>query len=321
MMLSSSASRGVTALRRMRWRSAGALAAVGCAAVAVASAAFPACGGTKAPSDAGAQASEHAALVAYCRSFTACGLWNYDVGSELTGCIEDFTSATTTPYALLPPLRDCVVDAGTNCSAVKTCGNGGDPNFVCDDGGQGFTFGCAGSHQFICYDGVRQDTDCAPLGMMCVQTPAWAGCGVGTCFQDGGTACANGAVQTCSYGILLPAQNCTQAASTCAADGDGGAQCVGSGPACSAARCDGTVLVPCAGGHEARFDCAPVGLACSADAGACVYAANDCDPMTFNDSCAGNVLTYCDLGRVATTDCVAAGFLSCISDAEKTRCD
>jgi hypothetical protein len=42
--------------------------------------------------------------------------------------------------------------------------------------------------------------------------------------------------------------------------------------------------------------------------------------LDYADSCAGNVLTYCDVGKITPLDCVAAGWKSCVSDKQGTRC-
>ena len=303
------------------------------AAACVACVALGACRGTK------TQATEppvdaHSLTIAACRSFTGCGLWSYfGRGSEQTQCVDTLvrTATNTRTNAFFEPtVRDCIVRAGADCAAVKTCVNGGDPSFACDGGGFGPQNAvCAAygsdSVSVACVNGARFATNCDTQGTTCVETPAEAGvCGFGTCFQEGSMRCGGSLfggelVATCSGGIFTLSEDCAQSGSTCVEDADGGAQCVGGGPPCAAPRCDATVLVSCFAGHEAPFDCGPLGLACGEGAGACVYAASDCDPATFVDSCAGPVLTFCDLGRVATTDCVAAGFTSCVSNGTETR--
>jgi hypothetical protein len=42
--------------------------------------------------------------------------------------------------------------------------------------------------------------------------------------------------------------------------------------------------------------------------------------LDYADSCNGNVLTYCDVGKITTLDCVAAGWKGCVSGAQGTRC-
>jgi hypothetical protein len=117
------------------------------------------------------------------------------------------------------------------------------------------------------------------------------------------------------------------------------AGCIGPGPACTADRCDGSTLVSCVGGHEARLDCAPSGLACvtrkdsALDGPTFIFCAagTECKTSAFcglgtecgydyADSCKGNILTYCDAGKIATLDCVKAGWTGCISDKQGTRC-
>ena len=88
-----------------------------------------------------------------------------------------------------------------------------------------------------------------------------------------------------------------------------------------------------------RTDCTQLGLSCFTQSGSgfdfstidyCSRSAG-CNASAFcglgtecnyghPDYCKGNVLTYCDVGKITTLDCVAAGWKSCIEDELGTRC-
>ena len=115
--------------------------------------------------------------------------------------------------------------------------------------------------------------------------------------------------------------------------------CFGAGSACTADRCDGTTLVSCVGGHEARSDCTRLGLRCFTRGGsdfdyptsAFCATGTECKTSAFcglgaecgndySDSCNGNTLTFCDVGKITKLNCAKAGWKSCVSDKQGTRC-
>jgi hypothetical protein len=105
--------------------------------------------------------------------------------------------------------------------------------------------------------------------------------------------------------------------------------CIGPGPACTEDSCAGSTLTACIGGHQARLDCTHYGLNCLADRhpdtdfdstkSAFCGLGTECG-YDYADSCKGNILTYCDAGRIATLDCVKTGWNGCASDKQGTRC-
>lgn len=43
----------------------------------------------------------------------------------------------------------------------------------------------------------------------------------------------------------------------------------------------------------------------------CVSKGTECDIYSYQDSCAGSILSYCDDGYVTKTDCAKLGFKTC----------
>jgi hypothetical protein len=106
-----------------------------------------------------------------------------------------------------------------------------------------------------------------------------------------------------------------------------GLDCIGPGPSCDHDGCDGSTLVLCQGGHEARYDCTTLGLGCFSDMNpdsddsktSFCGLGTECG-IDYGDACKGSVLTYCNAGTIATLDCKAAGYGQCLTDASGTHC-
>jgi hypothetical protein len=229
-------------------------------------------------------------------------------------------------------LLDCVA-ATDDCEAWRACYQA-DPDE---------TAACAGATHDVCVGDVAVDCsspsvevrDCGAADLVCGENANGAGCGVETC--DKGAVpdrCEGPLLLSCGPVGVVTAEGCASepialscgsSGNWCAAVGgetcavvDGAAACVGAGEACDAttepSRCDGSAVVRCVGGHEARVDCAVANRALTcrvvADSPHCVPAAQECD-FTTPEECADGVITYCDLGRVATLDCRSYGLSGC----------
>jgi hypothetical protein len=95
-------------------------------------------------------------------------------------------------------------------------------------------------------------------------------------------------------------------------------------PACGAAfvRCDGDVLVTCAGGVEVRRDCAADQLVCGrvdgVDGTACVSAI--CATIGLLGRCDGAILTRCEDGLARETECSAGQVCAYLDDTTGFAC-
>lgn len=262
----------------------------------------------------------HQDWINFCLAFSACGL--YPPSTNMSFCSRLNPQPGSLSFAPKSILA-CLTNAGADCVKVKTCLNDGNPNFTCN-ADAGVQPACTGQVYSVCESGdFRFAVDCSRQGFTCVATPpqmpnaSLSGCGFGTCDRDAGTTlCTSGFSASCNTGGRLSAVEDCRVFDTeaCNVSDAGVASCVGTGNACMASRCNGTTLVACKGGHEASFDCAIQGLSCvdnGKGAVACAQAAQ-CDPNSYFETCNGAVLTYCDMGKIATVNCVAAGWKSCV---------
>jgi hypothetical protein len=218
---------------------------------------------------------------------------------------------------------DCLAAAGADCDAARACLNGGKMPQTCT---QFLASSCAGSELVTCTISTgtqgmlgTAEFDCTSGAASCVPLDGGASCGAGACS---GTAasCRDDLVETCDQGVLHDL-DCAALGARCVALG-GAPRCRGTGATCSSSalntgkplRCEGTVLVSCWDGQEARFDCAQMGAGCfptvTGGSFGCALGAA-CDPRSFTESCAGSKLTLCDDGQIAIIDCAAIGFQSC----------
>ena len=259
----------------------------------------------------------HALRLAYCDAYTACNL-GPDSNNTLSSCIA---AEENSPFAVTDATAECVARFTGDCQGVRACTDNGNRDASCEDSGGSYLVSCDGSILTVCQpNGVQQAYDCSRFKESC--TPN-AGCTAGSC---NGTQypyfCAGSTRMSCGQGGGYASINdrCALESATCGPGPDGGPTCVGTGSACVANRCDGATLVQCLGGREGRSDCSAVGLDCipgDGDASGfwngqayCGLGA-ECDP-TFLDSCNGTQLTYCDLGKLTTLDCVAEGWAKCL---------
>lgn len=252
----------------------------------------------------------HADWVDACQTLAGCNL----SPSSVSQCIGTEQQPGHTP-PLLPSVIGCLRLAGADCTAAEICLNGGDKNVDCNP--DTTAPACDGTVLSYCNQpGKKFSADCAALGFACSNPGPNAGCGPsGSCGQSGATVCAGNVQARCQGGRLVPRDDC-RIYDGVGCDTDLGL-CSGHGPACGddpdagtsfAPRCDGSRAIACKNGHEAGFDCAQLGLGCVA--GSCARG-SECT-AAHADSCAGPMLTYCDSGLLATIDCTASGWATCV---------
>ena len=226
---------------------------------------------------------------------------------------------------------DCIATAGGDCAAAKRCLAGGRTPAACPTVAES----CDGTIWKSCTSsagsggafGVRT-FDCAAYGQICVTVGGSADCGAGTCMPASGSCVtADGSpggnfLEACYGAGTTKRRDCGVLDATCNTSGSLGAHCRGNGPACAAPSagddtlgCDGAVLLHCLDGQQAREDCGRYKLGCFAKptgVGYGCFAGGECDPYNSSATCAGEVLTFCNDGKLQTFDCGAAGFASCV---------
>jgi hypothetical protein len=266
---------------------------------------------------------------AACITANACGIITTGVSScsQFVVLVNDPATAAAAHFSAQEV--NCIANAGHDCVAAKKCLAGGQTPATCSGNARScqgnvwqqctITAGSAGN------SGI-QTFDCASVGEMCLTSNGTTDCGFGTCsgtasscVSPDGTPNGN-LVQTCNGGILQR-QDCTRFDSSCNPAGFTGAHCRGNGPACSkgplgdtSLRCDGSVLVTCADGQEARYDCAKDNLGCFTGVGGNAFgcaAGNACDAANYGATCMGTKLTFCNKGVVQSVDCGSFGFTAC----------
>jgi hypothetical protein len=265
---------------------------------------------------------QNARLIQFCGAITSCGI-TLGAPDEMGDCVG--LAGEVLETAFLPSVVKCVLASNQSCGAVKLCFNDGRTFDACRLHDK---LACLGNIVEFCdpYDdsGTTWSVECA-AGTTC-SVPG-GGCNYGLCSGPP-YSCAGTTVRSCdpvapdAASYLHFNDECTTATTaTCGPGPDGGATCIGTGPACTEDRCEGTTLVSCQGGHEAPYDCASVGLLCI-DAGndggetgnTGVYCAlgNDCGLLP-HPSCDGDVLHFCNEGLLASVNCATSGWGHCVS--------
>ncbi|MDP9036313.1 MAG: hypothetical protein M3O50_16045 [Myxococcota bacterium] len=243
----------------------------------------------------------------FCVALGACGQF-----PNVSGCLAHIPQPAGADV-LFPSatLLQCVANAGTSCGAIAQCLNDGSkckPNKNPDT--------CSGSILATCRWGFKLTTDCADVGMICTNGRSNVGCGFGDCapWQEGATYCAGPLVVTCRHGRYAPTLDCRAFGSACGGNA-GTADCQPSGPPCTGAAsgpsCQGSNISACLGGQVGSASCAALygaGFSCFMDPtsnspGCALDSA--CDPATYQDSCNGPTLDYCNAGAVSSYDCAA----------------
>ena len=270
--------------------------------------------------------------VDFCVAAAACELPYFGLPpltNLVTQCLGDELDNGGSAWADLA----CFVTAGASCPRVRACNNAGNSSATCQV--EAGVVVCEGEVAESCYpEGLPYVVDCSEMyGETCVPGQ---GCTTGPCDLPVHSYCQGTEILTCANGdetdggYAYVTEDCAdEGNSTCIPSPDGGywPLCKGPGPACTNDRCDGTTLVRCLAGHEARYDCPLFGLGCFTDKdpdtdleeSAFCGLGTECG-YDYPDSCEGNVLRFCNAGKVATLDCVAAGWKGCVSDSGGTRC-
>ena len=280
---------------------------------------------------------------AACIVASSCGL----VGTSASSCTAFISSINDPSLALLedienpigggvshisPAQVNCIASAGTDCAKAKACLDNGMTPAACS----GNSNSCMGTFIVSCsaHDGIERQQ--RPVRVRLLD----AGRGLhlpggqrrrrlrhATCGGGNPTQCMGNIIQGCKDGIFEQV-DCATFSSTCVTAGLE-AHCRGSGASCStnatannpaaAIRCDGSVLVTCSDGQEARYDCGRQNLGCfpnpGGNGGFDCYAGSDCDSTTFTSTCSGNTLTFCNKGKIDTFNCGFNGFTGCDAGA------
>jgi hypothetical protein len=233
-----------------------------------------------------------------------------------------------------PAQVNCISGAGTDCNKAKACLDNGMTPAPCS-GNSSTCMGtsivkCSGATGMAGNNG-QSVFDCSTLGRdyTCVAANGTVGCGTASCGGGSATQCSGNFLQSCVDGIMHQI-DCSHFSSTCVTT-VGISHCRGSGASCSpqntgdnplaSIRCEGSTLVTCSDGQEARYDCKNLGLSCLPGYGNAIYdcrAGSECDPANFTATCSGNVLRFCNLGKIDSFNCGGAGFVSC--DAQAGTC-
>jgi hypothetical protein len=255
-------------------------------------------------------------VVHACMTASLCGI----ATAGFVDCVSDLADVRDPPTLvaeglIAPSEVPCLAAAGTDCDRARACMNLGMPAAVCTAP----TASCDGDVVHGCGGGTtplhQTAFDCASVGLRCLTdslgNPA---CVAGAC-SSGEDACVGDTHVDCNNGVLQVTADCIFFDGHCTTDAATGKhRCGGDGAACSSTerRCDGDVVVACDGSHEARVDCAALGLRC-VGSGQSVECANDtrCHVDTAMTTCDAGRITYCFAGTWLTADCVAAGFSGC----------
>ena len=302
-------------------------------AAVVASCAFAACGARSPLTLVLHPPPIDPAISRACLMFYSCSGWQGLLQPERQGVSECIASSGTSalggpPFVATGLFQDtpasCLA-AARSCQDVAACVYGNadacfDPpsTSFCRNG---FAVHCLGSL-------ASTGDDCASGGFLrdpgatCMQDSSGSAvCGFGKCDPQTATSCDGQTQLDCITGVVgrftcPPGTVCV--AASAALPHSSGIACTGTGPACSADRCDGDDAVSCINGFEWRHAC---GVATSGFVTACAVSASGvascvpapelaCDPGQYVDHCDGPNLVYCD-GDERIADCRSLGFASC----------
>lgn len=268
----------------------------------------------------------HNDWAAFCKAFTSCS--NGFFGSGLSRCMGLQPKPGVQPFATDATLK-CVAAAGADCVKIYECLNGANANVNCVPGG---IAECNNNVRSICLNlgnnmGKKLALQCMAFGLQCVTNVSNPVCGIGSCnVPDGGGAvqgCFGDWTSECRQGTQTANENCKVWDIAKCAVNNNIASCVGSGAACAKGRCvvvNGKSLwLECKSGREAAFDCGQQALTCVeavGDGGVLGVTGcrngNACDTGTYQETCNGDVLSYCDYGVVKTSNCKTDGWVKCV---------
>jgi hypothetical protein len=225
---------------------------------------------------------------------------------------------------------ECLANARCGCSAVQQClgwtySEPPAPPAVCAGV-------CVGDVFTGCGDGAKVTIDCSRFGLSCDPGANCHGGAATACDGSAPSTCtANGEVEFCDDGFVRHTP-CSSLGFACVAG-----KCVGEGAACTASLhgedeivapagtgCSGDTLQACLGGQTTTVNCAEQGpgFGCQSLNGTffcglaseCVPADTYSNSKTPSVACDGNVVTFCNAGRLEHLDCTTLGFAGCEID-------
>ncbi|HEX2872007.1 MAG TPA: hypothetical protein VHP33_12140 [Polyangiaceae bacterium] len=224
----------------------------------------------------------------------------------------------------------CLANASCGCEAIEHC--------------LGWSYArppescvgrCDGDVFTGCGDEVQVTIDCSRFGLSCDPDANCVAEAAASCDGSEPASCsADGEVLFCDDDFMRRAP-CQSLGFSCV---DG--KCTGGGAACTAqsssskelvdlvgTACSGATLTACVSGSKAEVDCTTYGpeFTCQSRDGSffcglaaeCVPADNyaAAQPAT----CDGNLLSFCNAGRLETLDCLALGFSGCEVNSSMNR--
>jgi hypothetical protein len=320
----------------MAWTGASRRAAAALCAIAAAGA----CSGSDPPSPG--HPFSRADIVRTCVFAISCLAENAPI-RPVGDCVDQFQTGIGTSAGIFFGPSGAQLEHIVECGAVaRDCMEG----LACASYGHGPPY-CSANPGATCDGNIRvvcdsasgwayESEDCAALGLACHEGMTAAGtmtavCGDGTPCDEGSfpATCEGSRVLDCTTIGIRASLDCATLGipATCGTitneDGTTEQGCIAVGPACdySGSRCDGTAIVACSGGREARLDCSAILEGhCEIDSSTttpyavCVPDATECTFET-PDACDGASLRSCVNGRFASTPCGDLGFGGCGADA------
>jgi hypothetical protein len=256
--------------------------------------------------------------------------------ATVSSCVNDLMWLDTTDVSVIrmSDVIDCIVRAGSDCDALWRCSNEGHGFEACDD--STYTSHCEGTMQVECYDGAVHYNDCSRLDPLygdaiCVEDGGYLDCASArTCDPASSPpVCHGNTLEMCVDGTVMMV-DCTLTGASCGELMPGLDYCIGRGAACTeegSTTCEGTTVVRCLGGREARFDCASrLGseFTCFQDVdgdASCAARGTQCDPEANADSCDATSVDYCRWGYLDSVDCTALGYATCAEEAGAAWCE
>jgi hypothetical protein len=163
--------------------------------------------------------------------------------------------------------------------------------------------------------GTRQPvaSSCRAVGGRCYNSPIGSFCGHGPCEAGQTYGCDGDAILACMHGVTVRTP-CGRGMTCGRSAGSHVIDCIGSGPTCTASRCDGEVLRECikdsfGGGREREVDCSELGLTChDGGAASCVVPTATAECSASDEArCAEGRLKVCVAGKWAQVSCGELG--------------
>jgi hypothetical protein len=224
---------------------------------------------------------------------------------------------------------DCLANAACGCEAIRHC-TGFHQGVTdeacqasCDDG----VFRACGEEDGMM---LQYTLACGNFGLACDVDGACIDVGAQPCDEETAPSCDGDRFVGCRSGSTTSGPECQSLGLTCGANGcqGTGAQCSDFGDAASeqeipiaGSACDGDDLVACVNGAVATIDCAARGPGFSCQnmgesffcglGSACLPASSGAPSDSHPPVCDGDVLVFCNAGRLEQLDCTTLGFSGC----------